>query len=126
MAIVGSQNTLRANYVPGLDPSGPPTGGRTQSHWLNTAAFARPAAGQLGTSPRNGIIGPSYLNTDLSLFKDVRLADKEKVQFRIEVLNVFNKKNFRTIDTNMTSATFGAVTASEPPRIVQLGAKFTF
>ena len=66
------------------------------------------------------------MNTDLSLFKDVRFADKEKMQFRVEVFNVFNKKNFRTIDTNMTSTTFGAVTAIEPPRIVQLGAKFTF
>ncbi|HEX9457768.1 MAG TPA: hypothetical protein VGA84_01415, partial [Thermoanaerobaculia bacterium] len=124
--IFGDQVTLRANYVPGQDPSGAPAGGRTQSHWLNTAAFAKPAAGQLGTSPRNGIVGPSYLNTDLSLFKDVRFADKEKMQLRIEVFNVFNKKNFRTIDTNMTSATFGAVTAIEPPRIVQLGAKFMF
>ncbi len=124
--IFGDQVTLRANYVPGQDPNGAPAGGRTQSHWLNTAAFAKPAAGQLGTSPRNGIVGPSYLNTDLSLFKDIRLADKEKMQLRIEVFNVFNKKNFRTIDTNMTSATFGAVTAIEPPRIVQLGAKFTF
>jgi hypothetical protein len=124
--IFGDQVTLHANYVPGQDPNGPPTGGRTQSRWLNTAAFARPAAGQLGTSPRNGIVGPSYLNTDLSVFKDVRFADRTKVQVRVEVFNVFNKKNYRTIDTNMTSATFGAVTAIEPPRIVQLGAKFTF
>jgi len=43
-----------------------------------------------------------------------------------EVFNIFNKKNFRTIDTNMNSTTFGAVTAIEPPRIVQLGAKFMF
>jgi outer membrane receptor protein involved in Fe transport len=60
------------------------------------------------------------------VFKDVRFADRTKVQVRVEVFNVFNKKNYRTIDTNMTSATFGAVTAIEPPRIVQLGAKFTF
>jgi hypothetical protein len=125
-SIFGDQITLRANYVPGQDPNGAPAGGRTQSRWLNTAAFAKPAAGQLGTSPRNGIVGPSYLNTDLSVFKDVRIADKEKMQLRIEVFNVFNKKNFRTIDTNMNSTTFGAVTAIEPPRIVQLGAKLSF
>ncbi len=124
--IFGDQVTLRANYVPGQDPNGPPAGGRTQSHWLNTAAFARPAAGQLGTEPRNGLVGPSYFDTDLSAFKDVRFADRTKMQIRVEVFNVFNKKNYRTIDTNMTSATFGAVTEIEPPRIVQLGAKFTF
>jgi hypothetical protein len=125
-SIFGDQITLRANYVPGQDPNAAPAGGRTQDHWLNTAAFARPAAGQLGTAPRNGIVGPSYFNTDLSLFKDIPLAAKSKVQLRVEVFNVFNKKNYRSIDTNMTSTRFGAVTDFEPPRIMQLGAKYTF
>ena len=124
--IFGDQITLRANYVPGQNPNGSPSGGRTQDHWLNPAAFARPAPGQLGTSPRNGIVGPSYLNTDLSAFKNVQLADKSKVQFRAEVFNVFNKKNYRTIETNYLSLRFGAVTEFEPSRIVQLGAKLTF
>src|SRR5262249_39082502 len=62
--IFGDQVTLRARYVLGQDPNGAPSGGRTQDHWLNTAAFARPAPGQLGTSPRNAVVGPSYLDTD--------------------------------------------------------------
>ena len=125
-SIFGDQITVRANYVPGQDPNGPPPGGRTQDHWLNTDAFKRPGAGQLGTAPRNGIVGPNYFNTDLSLFKDIQLAARSKVQLRVEVFNVFNKKNYRSIDTNMTSSRFGAVTDFEPPRIVQLGGKFTF
>ena len=125
-SIFGDQITLRANYVPGQDPNGPPAGGRTQDHWLNTAAFARPAPGQLGTAPRNGIVGPSYFNTDLSLFKNIRLADKGRVQLRVEVFNVFNRKNYRTIETNFTSMRFGSVTEFEPPRIAQLGAKYSF
>ena len=48
------------------------------------------------------------------------------MQLRLEVFNVFNKKNYRSIDTNMTSMRFGAVTDIEPPRIMQLGAKYTF
>ena len=124
--IFGDQITLRANYVPGQDPNAAPAGGRTQDQWLNTAAFARPAPGQLGTAPRNGIVGPSYFNTDLSVFKDVVVAARSKVQLRVEVFNVFNKKNYRSIDTNMTSLRFGSVTDIEPPRIMQLGAKYTF
>ena len=124
--IFGDQVTLRANYVPGQDPNAPPAGGRTQDHWLNTAAFGRPGTGQLGTAPRNGIVGPAYFNTDLSLFKDILLAAKSKLQLRGEVFNVFNKKNYRTIETNYNSSRFGAVTDIEPPRIVQLGAKYTF
>ncbi|HYS56498.1 MAG TPA: hypothetical protein VER58_22295, partial [Thermoanaerobaculia bacterium] len=125
-SIFGDQVTLRANYVPGQDPNAAPAGGRTQDHWLNTDAFARLAPGQLGTAPRNGIVGPNYFNTDLSLFKDIPLAARSKVQLRVEVFNVFDKKNYRTIETNMTSTRFGAVTDIEPPRIVQLGAKFAF
>jgi hypothetical protein len=124
--IFGDQITLRANYVPGQNPNGTPAGGRTQDRWLNTAAFARPSPGQLGMAPRNGVVGPSYFNTDLSVFKDVWLADRAKLQFPLEVFNVFNKKNYRTIETNMTSSRFGAVTDLEPPRIMQLGAKYTF
>jgi len=124
--IFGDQITLRANYVPGQDPNAPPAGGRTQDHWLNTDAFVKPGTGQLGTAPRNGIVGPSYFNTDLSLFKDIPLAAKSKLQLRGEVFNVFNKKNYRTIETNYNSSRFGAVTDIEPPRIVQLGAKYTF
>jgi len=44
----------------------------------------------------------------------------------VEVFNVFDRKNYRSIETNMTSSRFGAVTDLEPPRIAQLGAKFTF
>ncbi|HEY3057232.1 MAG TPA: TonB-dependent receptor [Thermoanaerobaculia bacterium] len=124
-SIFGDQITLRANLVPGQDPNSAPAGGRTQDRWLNIDAFARPGPGQLGTLPRNSVIGPSYFNTDLSVFKDVRVANSSKVQLRLEVFNVFNKKNYRTIETSMTNSRFGAVTEFEAPRIMQLGLKFT-
>lgn len=125
-SIFGDQITLRGNLVPGQDPNAPPPGGRTDDRWLNTAAFARPAAGQLGNAPRNSVVGPSYSSTDLSLFKDVHIMSGGKVQLRFEVFNVFNERNIRRIETSLTSARFGAVTEFEPPRIVQLGAKFIF
>ena len=60
------------------------------------------------------------------MFKNIRLADKGRVQLRVEVFNVFNRKNYRTIETNLTSSRFGSVTEFEPPRIAQLGAKYSF
>ena len=124
-SIFGDTITLRANLVPGQDPNAPPPGGRTTDRWLNTGAFARPAAGQLGNLPRNVVIGPRYFSTDLSVFKDIRV-DKTKLQLRFEVFNVFNQRNYRTIETNVTSARFGAVTEYEPPRIGQVGVKVSF
>lgn len=125
-AIFGDQVTLRANLAQGQDPNSEPEGGRTAQRWLNTAAFSRPAPNTLGNLPRNAVEGPSYCSTDFSLFKNVRLGGPFKLQLRAEVFNLFNQKNYRTIETAMTNANFGAVTEYEPQRIVQFGAKVTF
>jgi hypothetical protein len=42
------------------------------------------------------------------------------------VFNVFNHTNFQGIDTDTTSSTFGQVTSTHEPRIMQLGLKFNF
>ncbi len=125
-AIFGDQVSLRANAVPGQDPNAEPEGGRTEQRWFNTAAFSRPATNSLGNSPRNSLEGPGYFNTDLSLFKNIRFGRKIRLQLRAEAFNLFNTKNYRTIDSNITSANFGAVTAYENQRIFQLGVKLSY
>jgi hypothetical protein len=125
-AIFGDQVTIRANLVPGQDPNAAPEGGRTPQRFFNTAAFARPAANRLGDSPRNVLEGPSLFTTDLSVFKNFRLGKRAKLQLRGEGFNVFNKRNYRSIETNITNARFGQVTAYEAQRIFQLGVKLNF
>lgn len=124
-AMFGDQVTIRADLVEGQDPNGEPSGGRTEQQWLNTAAFARPAANTLGTLERNAVEGPGFFATDVSLVKNVRVG-KFRVQFRAEAFNVFNQKNYRTIETNVTNANFGRVTEYEAQRIMQFGAKLSF
>ncbi len=125
-AIFGDTVTIRANGVGGVDPHSAPAGGRTEQHWLNPAAFVRPATNVLGTLPRNAVEGPSYFSSDVSIIKNVRIAGPWKVQLRAEAFNVMNRRNFRTISTNITSADFGAVTDYEPQRIFQFGMKVIF
>ena len=125
-AIFGDTVTLRANLVPGQDPNAAPEGGRTDARWFNTAAFTRPATNQLGDSPRNVLEGPSLFNTDVSLFKNFRFGKKARMQLRGEVFNAFNRRNIRTIQTSITSAQFGQVTAFQSQRIAQLGLKVSF
>jgi carboxypeptidase family protein/TonB-dependent receptor-like protein len=125
-AIFGDTVTIRANGVAGVDPNSEPAGGRTDTLWLNPAAFARPAANTLGDLPRNAVVGPAYFSSDLSVMKNVRLRGPWKIQLRAEAFNVFNRKNLRTISTNITAADFGAVTDYEPQRIFQFGAKVIF
>lgn len=86
---------------------------------FNPFAFARPQSqtGDLfGTSGRNILTGPSYNRTDLSLFKNFRLSEKTRFQFRWEVFNVFNKPNYKLptflLPTNISAVTTGLGTSA--------------
>ncbi len=61
--------------------------------WLNPAAFADPAPGTLGTSPRNGYYGPGYGSVDFSVVKNTKITERIGTQFRIEMFNLFNRTN---------------------------------
>ena len=61
--------------------------------WINPAAFANPAAGTFGTSPRNGYYGPGYGAVDFSVVKNTRITERFSTQFRIEMFNLFNRTN---------------------------------
>jgi hypothetical protein len=115
----------------------------SQDEWLagvlTAADYTLPARGTLATQERNSLRGPSYFNTDLSLFKNVRLGRNggtaATVQLRLEAFNVFNTAHLTMWnDPNnpivlVNSATFGRVTSLRGgtlPRVIQLGAKVLF
>jgi hypothetical protein len=57
------------------------------------------------------------------------LSESKSLQFRLEAFNVFNHAQFfgpQSVDGNISSSTFGQVVKADPPRLVQLGAKFLF
>jgi hypothetical protein len=101
----------------------------TTAQWFNTSCFQRLTlaanAGQVGNEARNEVRGPGYNRTDLSLFKNFAFGTQQ-VQLRIEVFNVFNQERFGQPGNTLGAATFGAITAAEDGRIVQLGFKYTF
>jgi hypothetical protein len=47
-----------------------------------------------GSLGRNVIIGPSFHNSDLSLIKRTKLTERQMIEFRWEVFDVFNHANF--------------------------------
>jgi hypothetical protein len=68
--------------------------------------------------------GPGSANVDASLLKDFKATERFVVQFRGEVLNLFNHANFANPDTRDGSPTFGQITslvAGNQARIIQLG-----
>lgn len=111
----------RANLV-----GDPDSGGQSILRWFNTAAFAQPAAGTFGTSGRNILRGPGLNNLDLALFKNFTVTGRTRLQFRLESFNALNHTQFNSVNTNLTSPTFGVVNGARAGRINQLGLKVLF
>jgi hypothetical protein len=75
---------------------------------LNLAAFAAPPVGRVGNLGRNVLRGPHAINFDFSLFKNFLLTERQKVEFRAELFNIFNTPQFANPSGNITApATFG-------------------
>ena len=97
-------------------------------NYLNRAAFASPTPGTVGTSPRNGFVGPSYWNgVNLALRRMIGLGGSQNLELRIEAFNLFNSFSWGTPTTNLGSGQFGRITTQQgDPRIMQFGVKYGF
>jgi hypothetical protein len=93
---------------------------------LNPAAFATPAAGQLGTLGKGAVRGKPITTVDFSVGKNWRFDERYGIQFRAEFFNLLNHTNFIGFDTDIRNLSFGTLTVAQPPREIQLGIKFTF
>jgi len=114
-----------------LDPRNSSIGG-VNHVFFNPADFVAAAPGTFGNVRRNSFHGPGLNNTDFAIFKNTQIGDNENryVQLRLEGYNVFNHTQFCTatscVDGDIQSPTFGQISAAQPGRLVQLGAKFYF
>lgn len=70
--------------------------------------------------------GPGRTNFDLALAKATKITERVSFQVRAEFFNIFNHAEFQEPDTNISSGTFGQVTSTYDPRIIQFGGRFTF
>jgi len=115
------------DFIPGpLDLNHDPTNGKPYFHAF---LFSENALGTPGNAPRRFFSGPGMENFDMALLKNVKLTESKSLQFRLEGFNIFNHPQFfgpSTVDGNISSSTFGQVVSADPPRLVQLGAKFLF
>ena len=100
---------------------------RTVDRFFNVDAFARPEPFRFGTSGRNVVTGPGVNNWDLSVFKNFRVDESRRVQFRAEFFNIANHPQFTLPGASFGTAQFGTLSAmSKDPRDVQLSLKFLF
>jgi hypothetical protein len=102
---------------------------RNGQSYFNAALFSDNALGTPGNASRRYFHGPGMESFDMALLKNLRLTEAKSLQFRLEGFNVFNHAQFfgpQAVDGNISSETFGQVVNAMAPRLVQMGAKFTF
>ena len=99
----GVNNTVRP------DVTGPIAILGTPNRWFDTAPFIVPV-GRFGSLGRNVVIGPGFNNTDFSVIKRTKLTERQLIEFRWEVFDIFNHANFGQPGRVVGSANFGQIT----------------
>lgn len=133
-SLIGTLGNGANNYL--LDTpqytSGPlkiNTNGRNGRPAFDTSLFREETLGQLGNAKRRILYGPGINNFDMTLRKDLRLADTRSLEFRIEAFNIFNHAQFygpASVNGQIEDPDFGAIVSAAAPRLMQLAAKFSF
>ena len=141
------RHTIRPDLIGNLEVFGRPEqwystdvcDPRVAGSCTSSSVFALPYTNgvpHMGNFPRNGVYGPGFYNTDLSLIKKTKIA-RTTLELRAEAFNVFNHPNFgfplaaRTAVPGGTA--FGVITATRLPtgdsgsaRQIQFAAKLLF
>ena len=134
----GSASSPRPNVVPGA-VVGRVLDARTLNQWFNTSAFVRakcngcagPGAfiGPLGYGSAGvGIIdSPAQKTWDFALFKEFRVKEVHRIQFRSEAFNFLNTPQFAGPDATLGDAAFGRITNTTiDNREIQFAVKYSF
>jgi len=109
-------------------------GERTPDHWFDYAAFDDKLNEPVhyGNAGRNIINGPRYNSIDFSLFKDFKIYEEQKVEFRWEVFNLFNHSQFNFPESSVNSESWNgnigkiSSTRNASWRIMQFSLKYIF
>jgi hypothetical protein len=70
---------------------------------IDTSVFTPAPAATFGNLPRNFLDGPGYWRTDASLLKKFLINETMNIEFRLEVVNLFNTVNLGNPDSGLGS-----------------------
>jgi hypothetical protein len=100
---------FKGNPVLGVDEF------KKTGRYYDPNAFSVPLAGTFGNAGRSAFRGPGLVNVDTSLFKQIPLNERWKLQFRTEFFNILNHANFNSpnpivFEGTTVSSTAGTIT----------------
>lgn len=119
------------------------------NHWFNTCTlrgsallncapgetpvWAYPAPNRFGNAGRNILRGDTLKNFDLGIYRSFRLTERQGLQFRAEVFNLFNHPNFYFPEARLNQGKrFGTISRAAfqsqtgAQRQIQLALKYIF
>jgi hypothetical protein len=116
----GDSGIVRANYLGG------PIHVNAPGVFLNTAAFATPAAGQWGNARRDSIEGPDQFSFGASMARTFRLHDRFNLDARLDASNVLNHVTYSGYVTTVGSPQFGAAAGANGMRSMSITMRLRF
>ncbi|MFN7925156.1 MAG: carboxypeptidase regulatory-like domain-containing protein [Bryobacteraceae bacterium] len=105
------------------------SGIHTRLKWFNTGCFVNPAFGVWGNSAFGAVTEPGINNWNLSTMKRFPIPfvrEGHVLEFKADFLNTWNHTQWLSSDRNLTSATYGRITAVRNPRQVQFALRYMF
>jgi hypothetical protein len=121
-----------------------PRSGLKSGQYFNPSCFAPPTGGQNGDIIWPYIKGPAFFNSDLAVYKNFKLTERQKVQLRFSAFNFLNhplpqfnaggnsdiqlnfNNNNSLSQTNINALTTGFPHYTVGRRVVEFTAKYTF
>ena len=97
-----------------------------KTRFFNTSVFEDAEQFSFGDAGTGTIESPGLNIWDLSLYKDIYLAEGKWLQLRIEFFNAFNRVNFGDPGTTFGAGNFGVIGSSGQAREIQFGLRFNF
>jgi outer membrane receptor protein involved in Fe transport len=113
--VIAAQNTLNngeTSWADRLRQGTLPAGQRGVSRWFDVDAFTNPGFRLWGNGGRNILPGPGTRQLDFSLFKNFRIRESKRLQFRTEFYNISNTPQFNNPVNTMASPLRGSLTSA--------------
>lgn len=86
---------------------------------FNLNAFTTPPVGSYGNAGRNTIPGPGTFTVNLALARSFNLAERRRIEFRIETTNLLNHVNYTNYYTVVNAVNYGLPSAAAGMRTMQ-------
>ena len=116
----------------GVDNTGAPLPNTPWCYNDVGCAFQKPLPGNPGDLGRNTFSGPGYMSWNPSLFKNFKITEAARLEFRAESFNILNHTNFKLpgaesqFHDSIRDSAFGQAGGTFNPRNLQFGLKLTF